>query len=195
MNRNKIRLLAGWAIGFFAVLLAFQFFYFFFIYKSLEKILPADFDLVLTYSDSTTLEPALVLALSHHKPLYVSQAPWEGRPFPGRPMADLREVYIDPTATTTDQNARRAAQFIRQGGYRKVVLDVSWAHVPRSLFLTRLYLMGSGVSIIPCSTKEVPSDWWHNRALRVEMVKFWGSIGRVALAAVGFETGPRQRPV
>ncbi len=71
-----------------------------------------DFDLVLTYSEDSFMKPALDLAVSRRKPLFVSQAPWETYPFPQRPAADLGLVHFDSKATTTDQNARHAAIFI-----------------------------------------------------------------------------------
>jgi hypothetical protein len=150
----------------------------------------ANFDLVVTYSDSNPMEPALELANSQHKPLYVSQAPWESKPFLKYPPADLALVEIDPNAATTDQNARHAVAFIRQGGYQRVVLDVDWFHLPRALLLTRLYLMGSGVAVIPCVKTPLPDQWWTKRLFQIELFKFWGSIGRVILAFLGWQTGP-----
>jgi hypothetical protein len=167
-----------------------QFLYFFSRIKSTGTDPGRDFDLVLTYSDLTSMRPALDLALSQHKPLYVSQAPWEANPFSHLAIADLALVHLDPNATTTDQNARRAAAFIQQGGYHKVVLDVDWFHVPRALFLTRLYLMGSRVEVMACDKTTLPPQWWNQRWFHIELYKFWGSIVRVILAFLGWETGP-----
>lgn len=149
-----------------------------------------DFDLVLTYSGDGSMETSLALALSKDKPLFVSIAPWEPKPFQGHSPADLKMVYIDATAATTDQNARRAASFIHQKGYKRVVLDVGWFHMPRALFLTRLYLLGSGVVVIPCSRTPAPPCWWAKPIFLLELYKFWGSIGRVILAFCGWENGP-----
>jgi len=174
----------------FLLLFIFQFYYFLRIYSGLTFRPSEGFDLVLTYSDESSMEAALDLALSRKKPLYVSQALWEPNPFRKHPASDLTKVHLDPTASTTDQNARRAAAFIRQGGYKRVALDVGWFHVPRALFLTRLYLLGSGVQVIPCSKTPLPEHWWAKRLFRMELLKFWGSLGRVALAFFGWETGP-----
>jgi hypothetical protein len=173
-----------------AVLLLAQALYFLSVLGSLGKTPAGDFDLVLTYSDVPTMDPALDLALSRDKPLYVSQAPWEGNPFPRRSAADLARVVLDPTGATTDQNARQAAAYIRKGGYQRVLLDVGWFHVPRALFLTRLYLAGSGVKVAACSKSPLPPGWWAQPLLHTEILKFWGSLGRVGLAFFGWETGP-----
>ena len=140
------------------------------------------------------MEPALALARSHHKPLYVSQAPWEENPFPHLAETDTTQINMDLTSATTDQNARRAANFIIAGGYKVIVLDVDWFHVPRALFLTRLYLLGSGVKVIPCSKTGLPTHWWTKRLFLNELYKFWGSMGRVVLAFFGKETGPKGAP-
>ena len=205
------------SFGVLAALLAAQFIYFLTTIQT-ESITPAgDFDLVLTYSDLASLDPALELAFSREKPLFVSQAPWELPPFPNQPPGKLKSVYVDTFSRTTDANARQAARFIKRGGYKKVVLDVAWFHLPRALFLTRLYLLGSGVEVIPCAKTLPPglstigpgtpnasasagglstgaAIWWKSRLFHVELFKFWGSLGRVALAAVGLETGPNGPP-
>jgi hypothetical protein len=149
-----------------------------------------DFDLVIAYSELTTMRPALDLALFRRKPIYISQGAWEANPFPHLPKADQALVHIDSSAATTDQNARHAAAFIRRGGYKKVALDVEWYHMPRALFLTRLYLMGSGVKVIPCVKTPLPAQWWEMRLFHIEFYKFWGSIFRVILAFLGWEGGP-----
>jgi hypothetical protein len=181
-------------IGFLLALLFFilglQVIYFGALIHNTGTVPDGHFDLILTYSDAQPMESALQLASSQHVPLYISQAPWEGKPFSKHPPADLTQVHLDPTAATTDQNARRAAAFIRQGGYHRVVLDVGWFHVPRALFLTRLYLLGSGVEVVPCSIVPKPAQWWTKRLFWVELIKFWGSMGRVILAFLGWQTGP-----
>lgn len=185
---HKNKWAAVW-LGFSAVIFS-QLIYFIVIIGKTTTLPTQDFDLVLTYSDAETMVPALKLAQSRHKPLYVSIAPWEPTPFRNMPLSGLKEVHIDPRGKTTDQNARRAAEFIRQGGYKRVVLDVAWFHVPRSLFLTKLYLLGSGVEVTPCDRFPAPLHWWMARLLRIEFFKFWGSLGRVLLALDGWETGP-----
>ena len=180
------------SFGALVLLVAAQLAYFIPIIQAESTQPSGDFDLVLTYSDLSNMDPALDLALAHSKPLFISQAPWEPNPFTNRPPGNLRNVFIDSFAKTTDWNARDAARFIKRGGYKRVVLDVAWFHVPRALFLTRLYLLGSGVEVIPCTKTPVPQRWWADRLFHIELFKFWGSLGRVALAAVGWETGPNE---
>jgi hypothetical protein len=160
------------------------------IYEHVGTEPTRDFDLVLTYSDASSMDAALQMAHSHHKPLYVSQAAWEVLPFRGKPVSELAQVHMDQTSSTTDQNARHAAPYIKQMGYKRVLLDVAWFHVPRALFLTRLYLLGSGVKVIPCMKTPPPENWWSHPMFRRELFKFWGSLGRVILAFFGWETGP-----
>jgi hypothetical protein len=157
--------------GLLLIVLGLQVIYFYSLIHNTGTAPGGSFDLILTYSDAQPMEPALELAQSQHKPLYVSQAPWEAKPFSKITPADLTQLYLDPHAATTDQNARRAAAFIRQGGYRQVVLDVGWFHVPRALFLTKLYLLGSGVEVVPCSITAKPTQWWTKRSFRLELFK------------------------
>jgi len=189
-DKRKKKLILG-PILLLCFLVVLQFAYYGMIFFDLRTTLSKDFDLVITYSDTASMEPALDLAHSHHKPLYVSQAPPEKLPFSNHPRNDLKEVIVDNTAWTTDQNARRATEFIRKGGYKRVVLDVAWFHLPRALFLTRLYLLGSGAEITPCSKTPLPDHWWNYWLFHREIFKFWGSLGRVALASIGIETGPK----
>ncbi len=50
-------------------------------------------------------------------------------------------ITVDHYARTTDQNARNAVKFLKAGNYHHAVLVTNWYHQPRSLFLTRLYLL------------------------------------------------------
>ncbi len=159
------------------------------IYSHLETKPTENYDLILTYSDEGSMQPVLDLALSQRKPLYISISPPERNPLFLNSILGLKNVYVESNANTTDQNARYAAKFIRRGNYKNVVLDVGWFHVPRALFLTKLYLLGSGVKVIPCAKVSAPFAWWTRPLFWVELLKFWGSIGRVVLAFWGWETG------
>ncbi len=189
LNYKKFSKIIALLIGIFLLLFGFQMVYFTRIYTHADFRPQQDFDLVLSWN-AEGAQPVLDMALSYHKPLFLSLAPWDQNPFAQRSAADLAQVYIDTKATTTVQNASIASAFIRKGGYKKVLLDVDWFHLPRSLFLTRLYLLGGGVEVIPCMKTPLPNRWWSNRDFHVELYKFWGSLGRVGLALVGFETGP-----
>lgn len=94
-------------------------------------------------------------------------------------------LIIEDRAKTTDQNARYSAPLLRQARVEKVVLALPWYHLPRALFLTRFYLWGSGISVEPFATIPLPRHWIFNFVFEGELVKFWGSLGRVALTWVG----------
>jgi uncharacterized SAM-binding protein YcdF (DUF218 family) len=129
----------------------------------------------------------LALANQYHAALFVSDS-FGGPEDILKKMGPSRvPITVDPLAMTTDQNARNAVQFIHKGGYRKVLLVTSWFHMPRALFLTRFYLPEAGVIIEPYCSDPIPGDWWIEPDFWGEMIRFWGSIGRVALASVGFE--------
>jgi uncharacterized SAM-binding protein YcdF (DUF218 family) len=99
-------------------------------------------------------------------------------------------VLVEDQARTTDQNARFCSPMIRSLGIRQVLLALPWYHLPRALFLTRLYLLGSGISVSPFATSALPAGWWGNPHFRLEMVKFWGSLGRVLLSLLGITGWP-----
>ncbi len=99
-------------------------------------------------------------------------------------------MTYDPTARTTDQNARNSAAFIRKGGYKRVALVCSWDHGPRALFLARLYLLGSGVQINLYPDEPVPNRYWMTRDFWIQMFRFWGSLGRVGLHLFGIDDWP-----
>lgn len=172
------------------VILAVQVFYYAAVYRSFSAQPPGPFDLVLKYTDSGSLRFALDLAVRFHRPLFISKTDWDPVPFHGRLPPGHPPVYVDDRGKTTDSNARFSAPFIRSHGFKRVLLVTAWYHEPRSLFLTRLYLLGSGVSVAVFPSEPLPPDWWRRRVFWVELGKFWGSLGRAFLAAGGWETGP-----
>lgn len=102
-------------------------------------------------------------------------------------------MLVEDKARTTDQNARYCAPLIRAAGVHSVVLALPWYHLPRALFLTDYYLKGSGVTVLPYATVPLPSGWVLRPQFWEELFKFWGSLGRVGLASLGWETGPSHR--
>ncbi len=177
--------------GILGTVLAAEALYFSLTYRSLQPVPPAQFELVLKYTDSGSLKFALALAESSHKPIFISRAPWEGT-LVYRKIPKSLKVTIDSSGRTTDANARHSAAFIRANGFKRVLLVTAWFHEPRALFLTRFYLGGSGVSVTACSSEPVPAGWWRRGEFWAEIFKFWGSLGRVILASapLGWETGP-----
>lgn len=98
-------------------------------------------------------------------------------------------------AVTTDQDARYTMPVVRsmmEGSCcQRVLFITSWYHLPRAYFLTRLYAIGSGLTWDYVAADPVPVGWCKRRELWAEFPKFWGSLFRVALAAVGIENWPR----
>lgn len=99
-------------------------------------------------------------------------------------------LIIESEARTTDQNARYSAPLIKASGVKTVLLALPWYQMPRAVFLTRLYLWGSGVQVTPYLLNPLPERWYLDRFFLWEMVKFWGSLGRVTLSWVGIEDWP-----
>ncbi len=97
------------------------------------------------------------------------------------------QIQMDYYAQTTDANARNTALIVKRLGAKSVVLVTSWYHLSRAAFLMRLYLVGSGVKVYPVAAEERPARFWDEGQFWLESVKFWGSLGRVALAKLGFE--------
>ena len=97
------------------------------------------------------------------------------------------KILLEGKATTTDQNARFTAPMIRKLPVKNILLVTSWFHMPRALFLTRFYLLGSMVKVYPFSADNPPIGWWKENIFWQEYLKFWGSLGRVILATVNIE--------
>ena len=100
-------------------------------------------------------------------------------------------VRIVRGAYTTDQNARTVMPLLRKAGVKSAVLVTSWYHLPRAYFLTRLYSLGSGIEWDCVGAEPNPPGWWKRPEFRSELLRFWGSLGRVVLAVVGIENWPR----
>jgi uncharacterized SAM-binding protein YcdF (DUF218 family) len=105
------------------------------------------------------------------------------------PVAYRGSVTIVPGASTTVENARFSVPVVKGvlvgSPGKRVLLMTSWYHLPRAYFLTRLYSFGSGITWDYVSTEPVPVGWWKRQDFRAEFPKFWGSLVRVGLAAVG----------
>ena len=100
-------------------------------------------------------------------------------------------MMVEGKARTTDQNARYCAPLVRQAGVHNIVLALPWYHLPRALFLTRYYLMGSGITVTPYATTPLPPGWFLKPHFWEELAKFWGSLFRIGLSWVGIENWPR----
>ncbi len=172
--------------GFFGEIL-----YCFFIFSEIEAQPKEGYDLVLMYTGTSDLKKTVNLALSGRTPLFVSGAgESELAISKAQTIMGNFSVIYDPRALTTDQNARYTAPFIRKKGWQRVLLVTGWDHLPRALFLTRFYLIGSGVTVIPCANGPAPKDWWRYQQAWVQLFKFWGSLGRIVLHEVGIDNWP-----
>jgi hypothetical protein len=104
-------------------------------------------------------------------------------------------VTIIGGAWTTDQDARLTVPVVktllRGNAGKHVLLVTSWYHMPRAYFLTRLYLLGSGITLDRAPSNIAPVKWWKSSDLRWEFPKFWGSLFRVGLSLSGIQNWPR----
>ena len=97
----------------------------------------------------------------------------------------------EPRARTTFENAFHVSRIIKQQGWQSVILVTSDYHMPRSLGLLRLLLIGDGVSIHPYSVsgKSLGKPPWEYRKIMArvmynEMIKYWGSLGECAAVLI-----------
>lgn len=146
------------------------------------------YDVVLVYGGKFSRTPAgLTMAQNAGVPIFISEAFGDAKDALEKAGAVTVPVTVDHFAKTTDQNARNAAKFLKAGGFRHPLLVTSWYHLPRALFLTRLYLAGSGITVEGRASDLIPPHWWQEPDAWAELAKFWGSVGRAALALFGFE--------
>jgi len=100
-------------------------------------------------------------------------------------------LFIDDSlATSTDGNARYAAPLLKDLSVQDVALVTSWFHMPRSLFLLKLYLGTSSIHVYPYAYGVISDQPWESPFLQLECFKFWGSVWRVVLHAVGIDDWP-----
>jgi uncharacterized SAM-binding protein YcdF (DUF218 family) len=174
--------------GFCVVLAAvFEFVYFQSVYHDQTNNVSAC-EIVLVYGGRYSRSVAgLALANKMQKPIFFSEGFGGPKDVIQKVGPSKVEITVDHFAMTTDQNARNAVQYLKKGNYRQALLVTSWFHMPRALFLTRLYLLGSGITVQPYYYETIPKNYWLEPDFWGEMFRFWGSLVRVALAAVGFE--------
>jgi uncharacterized SAM-binding protein YcdF (DUF218 family) len=90
---------------------------------------------------------------------------------------------VEDRATTTFQNALLTGRLIKQQGFKSCLLVTDQYHMPRSLLLLKIALVGRGVTIVPApvdpgSIARSPLEWTtrQKKILYNEMIKFWGSL-------------------
>jgi len=168
-----------------------------FLYYTLEYITPFDVipeeKLVLVYSGGENrVTGALQVFGDRGLPQFLFSG-WDyAKPYLLK-ATGLNEdrILLEGHAMTTDQNARYSKPLIITTGAKHVVLALPWYHMPRALFLTRFYLLGTGIKVVPYAPFPTPERWWTRREFRLEFVKFWGSLGRIVLAIFGIENWPK----
>ena len=117
-------------------------------------------------------------------------------PADGARLARLAQKYpaqpgfthlVEPAARTTFENAVLTAELIRSSDIRSILLVTSRFHMPRSYFLLRMVLAGTGIEILPCPVDVAPFDPWppawrslHKKQVHNEMIEFWGSVLEMA---------------
>jgi uncharacterized SAM-binding protein YcdF (DUF218 family) len=92
-------------------------------------------------------------------------------------------LWLNQEPSTTDSDARYAAEVLKKLKVQRAVLVTSWFHLPRSNFLLRLYLAFSGIHIVPIAADSPPEDAENQRIFQMEYVKLWGSLGRAGIFA------------
>ncbi len=167
---------------------------YFFIVFNTKYDMPIHMDLVLVYSGYDDRVGFVHNWSEENKSV---QFLFSGYPFSREELEkhlSLGErMLVEERANTTDQNARYSSPLIKKTGVKNVVLALPWYHLPRALILTRFYLWGSGVSVQPYATTPIPEGWWLNSLFWREIVKFWGSWGRVFLSGFGVENWPKSQ--
>jgi hypothetical protein len=94
---------------------------------------------------------------------------------------------VEPAARTTFENTILTAALIRRHKITSVLLVTDRFHMPRSYFLLRMALAGSGVKVLPSPVPgqrfaALPTRWSTVQIKQVhnEMVEFWGSLLEMA---------------
>jgi uncharacterized SAM-binding protein YcdF (DUF218 family) len=107
------------------------------VYEKAVADPPVGYDLVLMYCGSGKADRAVELGLRGKAPVFVSG---DSHEVPGnrKELSASLPYWVDSRPQTTDQNARDSAPFIRERGFRRVLLLTRWDHCPRALFLTEL---------------------------------------------------------
>jgi len=102
----------------------------------------------------------------------------------GRPAGIA--LVASPKSRSTFEDAFNTRALVRQQGIRSLLLVTSTWHVPRSSFLLKCFLLGSGVTVrvVPVEDPRinaVPSEAWKLRAKLAfnEGVKSWGSTAEI----------------
>ncbi len=86
------------------------------------------------------------------------------------------QVVLEPRAHTTAQNARYVAALALPRGCRSLLVETSWWHLPRALFLTHLALLGHGVRVRGIAWRPATGPALKSAQVWTEGLRFWGSL-------------------
>jgi uncharacterized SAM-binding protein YcdF (DUF218 family) len=175
-------------IAFLFLLLIVEFVWFYFVLQYEYENTAADLIVVFGGAHARTLKgydlanqglapyiiisPSSIKGLKHFDETYRSKSQYKN--------------LIEDRADTTFQNALFVAELSRMHGVRSAILVTDDYHMPRSLFLLKLLLAGSGVKVRPCAIEigrfgHNPLAWQYLNKKRVynEMVELWGSVAEM----------------
>ncbi len=96
-------------------------------------------------------------------------------------------IILEPHAKTTDENARFSVALIKTLPIRSIDLVTSWYHLPRALLLLHYYLWRSNIHVYGLESDSPPRNFFKTGIFWLEMLKLWGSFGRVILSYWGIE--------
>ena len=126
-----------------------------------------------------SLAPNLAISPATDKSLLV----YEKKYLPSQPFGRI----IEEKARTTLENAVYTKRILEENGFRSAILVTSWDHMPRSFFLLKAMILGSGVAVQPVmtATGRLDAGNWrrHSTGWKMvynEMVEFWGSLIELA---------------
>lgn len=90
---------------------------------------------------------------------------------------------MENSARTTFENALYTSRIVKRHHIKSVILVTSWNHMPRSLLLLKLMLLGNDTKIYPytVATKKLAQENWYRhktgwKMFYNEMMEYWGSL-------------------
>lgn len=178
-----------WFFAFALFLLVVEFGWFWFVLQKTPESEPADAVVVFGGDHARTvkgyglanegLAPFLIISPASHK--RVERLDRTCR------LRDSYQYLIEDRAETTFQNAALVADLVQKHELKSVLLVTGNYHMPRSLLLLKMQLMGTKVKVSACPVAVArfggnPFGWTTSQKKRIynEMVELWGSL---------FETG------
>jgi uncharacterized SAM-binding protein YcdF (DUF218 family) len=181
------------------LLLALQAAYFYALSSRQISIAPhADLCVVLSGNDAR-FEPGIRLMQSQNPSPYfmISSADATAlrRYFEEWGMPGRAQVIPESRATTSVENALIVSRLAKERGFKSILMITSWYHLPRAYFLFKAYLFGSGIRLFAYAFDARPGDWFTEPIFRIELARFWGSLGRILTGRIREGSRIRVSPV